>query len=60
MFLGDPAVALPTVFAGLAPGFEGLYQIDFQIPANAPSGAAVPLYIQTGARASNTVTLAIR
>src|SRR5262249_41186101 len=27
-----------VAFAGLAPGFAGLYQVDFRVPANAPSG----------------------
>lgn len=28
----------PVQFAGLAPGFPGLYQLNIQIPADAPSG----------------------
>ncbi len=29
---------ITPVFSGLAPGFVGLYQVAFQVPANAPSG----------------------
>jgi uncharacterized protein (TIGR03437 family) len=51
-------------FAGLAPDFVGLYQINLQIPLDAPVGGAVPVTIlvtdRTGrVAASNTVTIAI-
>jgi uncharacterized protein (TIGR03437 family) len=35
----------PVLFAGLAPGFVGVYQVHFQVPINAPVGSAVPLSI---------------
>jgi uncharacterized protein (TIGR03437 family) len=60
------AVATPSVtigglpaavdFAGLAPGFIGLGQMNIRVPAEAPTGDAVPLVIQ-GAK---TVTVTIR
>jgi len=54
---GKPAV---VQFAGLAPGFVGLHQVNVQIPAGvAPSGAAELVFIQDG-NMSNTVTLAVR
>ncbi len=31
---------VPVSFAGLTPGLVGLYQIDFQIPADTPAGNA--------------------
>ncbi len=31
-------VSAPVVYAGLAPGFAGLYQIDFQVPAGVTAG----------------------
>jgi uncharacterized protein (TIGR03437 family) len=49
-----------ALFSGLAPDFIGLYQLNLQVPANAPVGDNVPLQIITGGQLSNTVTLAIR
>jgi uncharacterized protein (TIGR03437 family) len=47
-------------FAGLAPGFVGLYQVNVRIPAGAPTGDAVPVQITTfEGQVSNTVTIAI-
>lgn len=36
-----------VTFKGLAPGFAGLYQVNFTVPANAPTGSAVALAIET-------------
>jgi uncharacterized protein (TIGR03437 family) len=52
----DPAL---VVFSGLAPGFVGLYQVNFQIPPTAPSGDAVPVRLAIGGFTSNTATIAI-
>ena len=72
--LADPlswTSAIPTVtlggvpaqvtFSGLgpAPGNPGLYQVNAQIPANAPSGDAVPLSLSIGNAVSNTVMIAV-
>ncbi len=47
-------------FAGLAPGFVGLYQVNVQVPPGVePSPAATLVLLQNGAP-SNTVTLAVR
>jgi uncharacterized protein (TIGR03437 family) len=46
-------------FAGLTPGLVGLYQINFQVPENAPSGEQVLMVGQSGA-ASNVTTIAIQ
>jgi uncharacterized protein (TIGR03437 family) len=59
-----PTVAIGGVpahvsFAGLAPGFAGLYQVNVQVPAAASSGSAVPVVLKIGGVASNTVTIAI-
>ena len=45
-------------FAGAAPGFAGLDQINCLLPANL-TGAAVPVVVQAGSRTSNSVTLPI-
>jgi len=47
-------------FAGLAPNFAGLYQVNALVPANAPAGSAVPVFITVGGVVSNTVTIAIQ
>jgi uncharacterized protein (TIGR03437 family) len=53
---GIPA---PVSFSGLAPGFVGLYQVNAQVPAAAPSGSALPLLLTIGGIQSNTVTIAV-
>ena len=74
--LGAPAVGLhtalepPTVwfgdipvqpaFAGLAPGFVGLYQINVLVPQNAPLGESSPVRVTAGGERSNAATIAIR
>ena len=52
--------AATVEFAGLAPGFVGLYQVNVRVPANAQTGNAVPVTITTAeGQISNTVTVAI-
>jgi uncharacterized protein (TIGR03437 family) len=53
-------VSLVADFAGLAPGFAGLYQVNVLVPANAPVGDAVPVVIGVGGLSSNQVTMAVR
>jgi uncharacterized protein (TIGR03437 family) len=48
-----------SVFAALAPGLVGLYQVNVRIPEEALTGDAVPLSLTIGGVASNTVTIAI-
>ena len=57
---GMPAPATDGFFSGLAPGFVGLYQINVQVPQNAPTGDAVQLMINIGGATSNTVTIAVQ
>jgi len=54
---GTPAEVL---FAAIAPGFVGLYQVNARIPAGITPGSSVPLQIQMGGYASNTVTIAVK
>ena len=51
--------AIPS-FAGLAPGWTGLYQVNVQVPANAPVGDAVPVLVSVGGAVSNQVTMAVQ
>lgn len=47
-------------FAGLAPRFVGLYQVNVQIPEGVAPGDAVSLVLTQNGVPSNTVTLAVR
>jgi uncharacterized protein (TIGR03437 family) len=49
-----------VLFSGMAPGFVGLWQINAQIPQSVAPGNAVPLVINAGGVASNTVTIAVQ
>jgi len=52
--------ASQVLFAGLAPGFTGLYQVNVVIPAGVAAGDAVPVIISVGDRPGPVVTIAIR
>jgi len=54
---GQPAQVL---FAGLAPGFAGLYQVNIVVPAGIPSGVNVPVVLTTAGFSSAPVTVAIQ
>ncbi len=47
-------------FAGLAPGFVGLYQVNVEIPAGVEPGLEVPLVLFQNGVPSNTVTVAVQ
>jgi uncharacterized protein (TIGR03437 family) len=47
-------------FAGLAPGFAGLYQVNVLVPATVTPGSAVPVVLTIGAAVSNSVTIAVQ
>ena len=57
-------VNAPVSFAGLAPSFVGLYQVNAQVPANSMTGDAVQLILtmtgQNGAASSPPVTIAVQ
>ena len=53
------AIDVAPSFSGLAPGFVGLYQVNVQIPANAPIGNQVPVSITISGVTSNVVTIAV-
>jgi uncharacterized protein (TIGR03437 family) len=53
-----PTAVTPS-FAGLTPGFTGLYQVNLQVPADAASGSNGLRIVARGI-SSNTVSLAVR
>jgi uncharacterized protein (TIGR03437 family) len=54
---GVPAT---VVFAGLAPGIVGVYQINAVVPDDAPVGDAVAVVVEAGGSLSNEVQIAVR
>jgi len=49
-----------VIFAGMAPGFAAVYQVNAQVPDGVTPGDAVPVVITQGAMRSNTVTIAVK
>ena len=56
--IGNVPATVP--FAGLAPGYVGLYQVNVLVPAAAPVGDAVPLALSVAGVAANPVTMAVQ
>ncbi len=50
--------ATPVSFAGMTPGLVGLYQLNFQIPADQANGPVTLVVTQAGF-ASNSTTLPV-
>jgi uncharacterized protein (TIGR03437 family) len=58
---GVPVPDANIVFAGLAPQFVGLFQINFKLPDGVPTGDAVSVVIRQGTSSSRAdVTIAVR
>ena len=60
----DPVItiggkAATVYFSGLAPGLVSLWQLNVQVPADAPSGPSVDVVIKLGNGTSKTVTIAV-
>ena len=51
---------LAVQFAGLAPGYIGLYQVNVPIPAGTPPGLGISLTLKEGGQLSNTVAVALQ
>lgn len=51
--------AATVYFSGLAPGFVGLWQLNVQVPHDAPSGASIEVVINFGGKTANRLTIAI-
>jgi adhesin/invasin len=52
--------AATVTFAGLAPGFAGVYQVNAQVPAGVAAGDATPVVLTQGGFSSNIATIAVR
>jgi uncharacterized protein (TIGR03437 family) len=62
--VGNPVLtvdeaAAEILFAGAAPGFVGLNQINFRIPPNTRTGAAIPVRLTANGKQSNAVTIPV-
>jgi uncharacterized protein (TIGR03437 family) len=54
-------VDAPVLFAGLTPGFTGLYQVNATVPAGVTPGSAVPITVTVSGQTSpGNVTIAIQ
>ena len=53
-------VPASVAFAGLCPGFAGLYQVNAVVPQGVTTGSAVPVTMSVAGQTSNTVTMAIQ
>ena len=54
-------VDAPVLFAGLTPGFTGLYQVNAMVPAGVTPGSAVPITVTVSGQTSpGNVTIAIQ
>ncbi len=58
VFIGGTAAQV--TYAGLAPGFAGLYQVNAIVPTGIAIGNAVPVTIQMASATSNTATIAVQ
>ena len=45
---------------GLAAGLVGVYQVNVEVPADAPTGDSVPVIVGIGGRGTNTAKISIR
>jgi uncharacterized protein (TIGR03437 family) len=54
------SVPARVLFSGLAPGFAGLYQVNFEVPAGTARGDAIALSVSVANTASNPVALPVR
>jgi uncharacterized protein (TIGR03437 family) len=50
----------PASYAGLTPGFAGLYQVNVTVPAATPPGLGIPLMLKVGGQQSNSVLVSLQ
>jgi uncharacterized protein (TIGR03437 family) len=53
-------VNAPVQFAGLAPTFTGLYQVNVAVPSGITPGDNVPLVLTVAGQQSSAVTIAVK
>jgi uncharacterized protein (TIGR03437 family) len=53
-------VSAPVQFAGLAPGFPGIYQLNVQIPPGAPSGTQELIVYSNGSSSQRAATVEVQ
>jgi uncharacterized protein (TIGR03437 family) len=55
-------VNVPVAFAGQAPGYPGVFQVNITVPQNVPTGGSIPLTMKSadGTVISNTAMIAVR
>lgn len=53
-------IETPTLFAGLAPGFVALYQVNVTVPSGVPASDAVPVVLTVARTSSPAVTIAVK
>ena len=53
-------VDAPVQFAGLAPGFTGLYQVNAVVPDGVATGSDVPVVLTVAGQSSPIVTIAVQ
>jgi uncharacterized protein (TIGR03437 family) len=54
------SVELPAIFAGLTPGYVGLYQVNVIVPTGTPPGLTMTLTLKEGGLMSNSVLVALQ
>ncbi len=54
------ALHTPTLFAGLAPGFVGLYQVNVIVPSGLAASTTVPVVLTVAGATSPPVTIAVK
>jgi uncharacterized protein (TIGR03437 family) len=53
-------VSTPVAFAGMAPGYPDLYQVNTTLPAGLPAGTQVPVVLSVAGQTSPPVTISVR
>ena len=52
-------VTAPVEFAGLAPGFASVYQLNVRVPEGVEAGDHVPVVVAVSGQTSPAVTIAV-